>query len=101
MPRHGDSIRLVGTSHSIPRCFVNLFDDLRDLDGVEIVGQGTWTRKGYSEKFELNIQYFDETTRTFRLKAHYQEYAQNYFVRVNSEEDSRNAVRNYVAGYNG
>lgn len=46
MPRNGNTIRLSGKSHSIPRQLSNLLLDLKQQEGVESVGIGKWIKSG-------------------------------------------------------
>jgi hypothetical protein len=98
MPKNGKSIRLAGRHHSMPICFVDLMDNLQALTCAESVGTGTWARKGNSGKeLRVETQYYDRTTRTFKLNARCEEYVQIFFLRHKpdfSEQESREAMSN-------
>ena len=86
-----------GRSHSVPRCMHDFFANLETLPGVEEVRSPEFLRRRYSREFRTQIQYYDETTRTLRIKAHYKAFIGFFNLRINP--NYRHDVANYICGY--
>ncbi|MFA6022519.1 MAG: hypothetical protein WC781_00350 [Candidatus Pacearchaeota archaeon] len=94
MPKNGDTIRIDGKNHSMPRIFVSLLDNLEGLANVEEVVMGPWMQRGYCENMEIKIKHYNDTTRTFKVTARHEAYLQNIFIRI--KPDSKEEVEGYI-----
>ena len=89
---------LKGKKHRIPRCMISFLDVLSGLDGVESIGQGRFSPlKEYSRKQINKIKYYDEPTRTLKLKVNFEEFSQDFYLRVKPGE--RENVERFILNY--
>lgn len=90
-------IRPDGRKHRIPLCMYDFFGYLESLSGVEAVNGGRHIYCGSARDFETNIQYYNESKRTFRVKVSYDKFVSYYDVRVSPEMKDyvENQIRNY------
>ena len=86
-----------GRNHSMPRCMHDFFWDLESLAGVEAVNSGRFIRRNRVNGFEVNIQFYDETKRTFCLKVAYKRFISypEVIVSAGAREEFEDYIRNY------
>jgi len=81
----------------MPKGLFNFFGDLESLSGVESVNSGRFIPRGRVNGFEANIQYYDESRRTFRLKVASEGFISYPEIKVvpGARYDVENYIRNY------
>lgn len=91
-------IRCDGKKHNIPRGLVGFLQSTEAQEGVESVAPGriTFTKKNFLE-LEINVKYYEERTRTFRVVASLGKCQEPFFVRIKPEYEER--VRGYLNSY--
>lgn len=89
-------IRLDGKKHSIPEEFLDVFQYLQSIEGIEEVGSGRFTDKGTKNGRKYTIKYYDATTKKMKLEIKGQKSKQDFFLRINP--DSIDGVKRYLEG---
>ena len=84
-------------NHNIPRIFVPFVSDFNSTQGVETVGAGKWGRVGKGKRLESKIQYYDGTTRTFKVSLRGQGYVMDVFLRI--EDGYRALIQNKINNF--
>ena len=97
MPIHGNTIRLNGKKHSIPRCFVPFMKSLESkINIIENIGIGKWN-KGCNREPEVKIKSYNETTRKMKVECYSEGYKQVFYVQV--QPRFREEITNFITHY--
>ena len=86
-----------GRNHSMPRGMYEFFSDLESLAGVEAVDSGRFIPRNRVNGFEANIQFYDESRRTFRVRVGCKRFLSYFGIRVSP--DAKDRVENYIRNY--
>lgn len=92
------TIKPDGRNHSMPKSMYEFFGDLESLTGVEAVDSGRFIPRNKVNGFEANIQFYDETRRTFRVRVGHKGFISYFDIRVSP--DSRERIEDYIRSYN-
>ena len=92
-----DTINPDGRNHSMPRGVYGFFRDLEYLAGVESVNSGRFIPRNRVNGFEANIQFYDETSRTFRVRVGNRGFISYFGIRVSP--DAKERVEEYIRNY--
>jgi hypothetical protein len=91
------TIRPEGRHHSMPRHLSCFFGELEAISGVESIDSGRFIPRTKVKRFDVKIQFYDESRRTFRLRVAGSGFISYPEVRVSL--DSSDAVENYIQNY--
>ena len=81
------TIRLDGKKHSMLREFVEAFEYLESIEGVESVHFGRFAEKGIKNTGRCySIKYYNETTRTMKLEVRTRQRTQKNFLELYPEK---------------
>lgn len=76
------TIRPDGKKHSLVRCFLDIYELMWGIDGVERVIIGRFAEKGWKGKDIITFQYYNATTRTLRINLANRKRRQYFELRV-------------------
>ena len=91
------TIRPDGRHHSMPKGVYGFFRDLESFAGVESVDSERFIPRNNVKEFEANIQFYDASRRTFRVKVGNKGFLSYFGIRVSI--DARNKVEEYIRNY--
>ena len=82
----------------MPKGIYEFFSGLESLAGVEAVDSGRFIPRNKVKEFNANIQFYDESRRTFRVRVAYQGFITYPVIRISPE--ARESVEDYIRNYN-
>ncbi|MEM0465135.1 MAG: hypothetical protein QXW97_00335 [Candidatus Pacearchaeota archaeon] len=96
------TIRLDGKRHRIPSSLYDFYCFLELLPGVKINGGGRFICRNYANRFETKIQYYNDTTKTLRIKAQKGGFIMycNLVIEPSKREEIEKAIKNYSSKKN-